>query len=363
MNGTQMEQQAAQQPEQYLQQTEASVQQMAVAQAETVKQARKHFSSIGLMYFLGTLIIYGVQYGCVALVKLLFPEMTVNADMALVITMVPTYVISMPLMMLLIKRIPAQQIERHRMSVGKLLLAFMMAYAIMFCSNYIGSIITSIISLVKGSAVNNVLQSAVTGVHPLIVTLFTVVCAPIMEELIFRKLLMDRAVRYGEGIAILLSGLMFGLFHGNLSQFIYAFTLGIFLGFIYIRTGNVKYTIILHMIINFIGTVVSVFILELIDLEAINAVTMITDEAEMLQAMMEVLPGMLLLLLFVFGILGIVIAGFVLGIVFLCQKKFFLKKVGITLPKGKRFVTVMINVGMILFTLFWIVMIIMQLFE
>ena len=233
----------------------------------------------------------------------------------------------------------------------------------MFCSNYVGSFITSIISYIKGSAVNNVLQSAVSGVHPLIVTLVTVVCAPIMEELIFRKLLIDRAIRYGEGIAIMLSGIMFGLFHGNLSQFIYAFTLGIFLGFIYIRTGNVKYTIILHMIINFVGTVASVFIWDLIDLETINALTMIADEAEMMQAMLEVLPGMLLLLLFSFGILGIVIAGIVLGIVFLCKKKFFLKKVGIALPKGKRFVTVMINVGMILFSLFWIVMIIMQLFE
>lgn len=332
-------------------------------QTEQVKQARKHFSGIGFMYFLGTIIIYGVQLGVSALARKLFPEALGNFNVALAVSMVPMYVLGMPLMMLLIKRIPAQQIERHRMSAGKLLVAFIMAYAIMYCSNLAGTVITFIISLIKGSSVDSVMQNIVLSAHPLLIMLFTVICAPVMEELIFRKLLIGRAIRYGEGIAILLSGLMFGLFHGNLAQFMYAFTLGLFLGFIYVRTGNIKYTIILHMIINFMGSGVGVLILKLVDLEAISKLALITDETAMMQAMMEVLPGMLIFLLYFFCIMSLVIAGFVLCIVFLCKKKFFLKKVGIALPKGKRFVTVMINAGMILFTLFWIVMIIMQLLE
>lgn len=350
MDGTQMEQQVGDfQPEN--------------SQAETIKQARKHFSGIGIAYFLGTLIIYGVQLGISALARRLFPEVLGNFNVALTVSMVPMYVLGMPLMMLLIKRIPAHRIERHRMSAGKLMVAFIMAYAIMYCSNLVGTAITFVISLVKGSSVDSAIQNIVMSAHPLLVMLFTVICAPVMEELIFRKLLIDRAIRYGEGIAILLSGLMFGLFHGNLSQFMYAFTLGLFLGFLYVRTGNIKYTIILHMIINFMGSGVGVLILKLVDLEAISRLALVKDETAMMRGMMEVLPGMLIFLLYFFCIIGLVIAGFVLCIVFLCKKKFFLKKVGIALPKGKRFVTVMINVGMILFTLFWIVTIIMQLLE
>ena len=53
--------------------------------------------------------------------------------------------------------------------------------------------------------------------------LYMVICAPILEEYIFRKLIVDRTVKYGQGVAVVLSGLMFGLFHGNLNQFAYAF--------------------------------------------------------------------------------------------------------------------------------------------
>ena len=65
-----------------------------------------------------------------------------------------------------------------------------------------------------------------------------VLCAPVAEELIFRKLLIDRLTQYGEGVAVLFSGLMFGLFHGNLNQFVYAFVLGLCFGFIYVKTGD-----------------------------------------------------------------------------------------------------------------------------
>lgn len=41
---------------------------------------------------------------------------------------------------------------------------------------------------------------------------------PIMY-LLFRKFLLDRVVDYGEAVAVILSGVMFGLYHANLSQF------------------------------------------------------------------------------------------------------------------------------------------------
>ena len=66
---------------------------------------------------------------------------------------------------------------------------------------------------------------------------------------------------FGEKPAVILSGLAFGLIHGNLTQFFYAFGLGIAFGYIFVKTGKVKYPIILHMIINFLGSVVSVLVL------------------------------------------------------------------------------------------------------
>ena len=58
-----------------------------------------------------------------------------------------------------------------------------------------------------------------TESNMMVTFLYMVICAPILEEYIFRKLIVDRTVKYGQGVAIVLSGLMFGLFHGNLNQF------------------------------------------------------------------------------------------------------------------------------------------------
>ena len=55
--------------------------------------------------------------------------------------------------------------------------------------------------------------------------------APLMEELCFRWLLLGRMERvFGEKIALFLSALFFGIYHGNLIQGIYAFICGLIMG-------------------------------------------------------------------------------------------------------------------------------------
>ena len=81
-------------------------------------------------------------------------------------------------------------------------------------------------------------------------TLVVGIGAPVFEELIFRKVLIDRTVKYGEYVSIVLSGIMFGLLHGNFSQFFFAALIGMLFAYIYIRTGRIRYTIFLHMAIN-----------------------------------------------------------------------------------------------------------------
>ena len=76
-----------------------------------------------------------------------------------------------------------------------------------------------------------------------------------MEEIFYRKLVIDRLRRYGELFAVIASGILFGLIHGNFSQFFYAAMIGIVFGIVYLRTGRIRYTIGLHMAINLVGGV------------------------------------------------------------------------------------------------------------
>ena len=59
--------------------------------------------------------------------------------------MIPMYVIAMPIMALLIKRIPAVTLPKKHMTFGQWLIAFLMCYGAMYVSNYTGLILTQLI--------------------------------------------------------------------------------------------------------------------------------------------------------------------------------------------------------------------------
>ena len=74
--------------------------------------------------------------------------------------------------------------------------------------------------------------------------------APVFEELIFRKLLLDRLRPFGDRCAILLCGVAFGLYHVNLGQFFYAAALGMVLAGIVLKTGKIWHSMVCHAALN-----------------------------------------------------------------------------------------------------------------
>ena len=74
--------------------------------------------------------------------------------------------------------------------------------------------------------------------------------APIFEEFMFRGLILNALKPYGNGLAIFVSGIFFGVFHCNFQQCFYAAAAGIALGYIANVTGSVFPTTVIHMIMN-----------------------------------------------------------------------------------------------------------------
>ena len=90
------------------------------------------------------------------------------------------------------------------------------------------------------------------GAHKSIYTfMLIVVAAPILEELIFRGIILDGLLKkYTPHKSILVSSLLFGLAHLNPWQFVTGFLLGIFSGWIYFNTKSVFPSIIIHATAN-----------------------------------------------------------------------------------------------------------------
>lgn len=87
------------------------------------------------------------------------------------------------------------------------------------------------------------------------------VAAPIFEEIMFRGFLLPSLTRYlSPWGAILLSSFLFAIAHLQLSELLPLATLGIVLGFVYTRSGNLLAPMLLHCLWNS-GTLVSLFVL------------------------------------------------------------------------------------------------------
>ena len=154
---------------------------------------------------------------------------------------------------------------------------------------------------------------------------------------------------------MLLSGAVFALFHGNLAQIFYAFPLGVFFAYLYLRTGRLRYTIGMHMLINFLGSVVPV----LLSGGVFSSLTNLNPDsfASVFPALSLWVPLVILCALLYLGL-------FITGLVLFCLrwKRRCIRPAEEPLPRGKRFSTVCLNVGMLLFFVLSIAIAVISLF-
>lgn len=87
---------------------------------------------------------------------------------------------------------------------------------------------------------------------------YSVLLAPFSEELIFRGVTLRQAKKaLPFWAANLLQAILFGIFHLNMIQGIYAFCLALLLGYICEKSGSIYNSILLHLLFNLYGTVLS----------------------------------------------------------------------------------------------------------
>ena len=107
---------------------------------------------------------------------------------------------------------------------------------------------------------NTVNELQADNVASALILLFQlVVIAPIFEEFWYRGVVMEKLKPYGNGFAIFVSALLFGLTHANLQQFFYATTLGVCLGYIAISTKSIVVTTVMHAMFNSISGIMLLF--------------------------------------------------------------------------------------------------------
>lgn len=231
---------------------------------EERRQAGKVFSRLGWC----TLMVLGVGSALQIMISYAAPAAWRDEGWyTWAATFAPLYLVAFPLAGLAMRGIPASRSDGSPLSARAFLGLFPISVFLMYAGNYLGIGINTLLQRILGAASANPVVSYAMDDNLFLKVLCLVVLAPCFEELLFRRWLIDRMRPYGERLAVITSALMFGLFHGNLSQFFYAAALGALFGYVYIRTGRLRYTIALHMFINTVGSVIGPALVSRADLE------------------------------------------------------------------------------------------------
>ncbi len=213
------------------------------------KITKRYISRLGMGLFVMAVISLALQYLLRFLFTTYFPQAIEQGWFLWGALILSQYVVAAPIAWLIMRPVPPVELPKHGITPAQFLLLIPMCYAIMFVGSLIGQGVSYLLGLAMGTPPVNDLLLLIDQ-NSWLSVLTVAVFAPIVEELVFRKLLIDRLARYGQWVAVLVSGLLFGLYHGNFQQFFYAFGVGMAFGFIYVKTGKIWYTMLLHGIVN-----------------------------------------------------------------------------------------------------------------
>lgn len=129
-------------------------------------------------------------------------------------------------------------------------------------TQYLSGIVASIVSVIFPSwleAYEELLETAGLGDDiGILMFIYSVLLAPISEELLFRGVTLGVARRaFPFWIANIIQAFFFGVFHMNMLQGCYTFVLGLILGYIYEKSGSLYHVIFFHFLFNLWGTSIS----------------------------------------------------------------------------------------------------------
>ncbi len=140
-----------------------------------------------------------------------------------------------------------------KFNVGFSIIAILLTIPVIGLSNFIVDIVVSI-SPNEYSKYFDTIVTLMETTPTYLLVIGVGIVAPITEELIFRGFVYSKLKdSFPIWAAIIIQAFLFGVVHGNLIQFSYAFFIGIILGILVFKSKSIYPAIILHIINNTIS--------------------------------------------------------------------------------------------------------------
>lgn len=319
----------------------------------TKKDKRRAVKTFSLVH--GSLVGYTLLTVAAAYIIQIITMMIVGSDGLVAIAENPyyfwgmqvasMYVIAFPLFWLMIRKLPVADRRSDKMSLMEFGAIFLVSEAIMLLGSMFSQWLTGLMEVFLGHEIPDTTSDIILSSPLWIIILVVVIIGPIVEEMIFRKAMIDRLSVYGDRLAVIVSAFAFGLFHGNFYQLFYATALGLVLGYVYTRTRRSIYNCLLHIVINFMGTVPALLLQD--SLDRINAL----PEDALIEG--EIVLDMLILSAYSSLQYALAIAGIIVFIIATVNRTYTVSdKCDIRIPSKNLPRVLVFNLGTLLFIIF-----------
>lgn len=146
----------------------------------------------------------------------------------------------------------------NKFNAGKFFYSFMLYVGVYILANFILNLVSRVFPNIVTDY--SVIESFLNFDNLFLAILVTAVLPACFEEILFRGVILNSFnKKYGAVTAVFVSALLFGIYHMNWLQGIFAFILGIMLGYSYIKTNSLFVPMILHFINNLIAVLMNYF--------------------------------------------------------------------------------------------------------
>ena len=145
--------------------------------------------------------------------------------------------------------LPTVKTHHQKLSLKQVAIIIVLLLGCQFVFNQVANIFEVALNVIGFSAKKEV-ELATVGHHSIMYFLYAAFMGPLVEELVMRGGIAYRLQKYGKVFSIIFSAIVFGFFHMNFVQGVFAFLVGIMLAYIAIEY-SFGWAVFFHILNNF----------------------------------------------------------------------------------------------------------------
>lgn len=218
---------------------------------------RKTCSGIGFLVFASAVLLYITPYS-MSIISGIFGINPLNATLEPIISCV-TSIVSLFVVGAIYCKLSSSDMSKlapvSKVNPGILWCFVLITLTVSFISSYMTDIMIDNLSFI-GITSKQLPGSEYNGGFSVLLQVISVAAVPaLVEEFLFRGIILHKLLPYGNAFAILITTALFAMLHGNIVQIPFAFVGGLAMAFSVIKTNSLLPSIISHFFINLLSVV------------------------------------------------------------------------------------------------------------